>query len=360
MAKWVAQGCEVTYVLCTNGGAGTADRSLTPAELTARRADEQRAAADFMGVRHVVMLGYPDGGLEDTRDFLGDVVRAIRRYRPDTVFVHDPYRMKSFQHRDHRKAGIVTTDAIYPFARDHLHFPEHVEQEGLEPHKVRELWYWGADQPDVIVDVTDSIDRQIAALVRHESQMPGFNVPDERHDRRAREAPGRRAGGGLRLHVRRGVPATRRPAIAPEAPDRQRSPRRRDSPDGRATPVYRRLRRARGEHLGEAGERARPALLVAARHRRGLEAGLREHDLGSALRVLELDGHQGLDGALLLPLVREGHLLVRDDLPVLAVGDVAVPSHRMAWRNAPPTRMSASNETMRHPSGPTSGRPWDR
>jgi len=152
--------------------------SLTPAELTARRADEQRAAADFMGVRHVVMLGYPDGALEDTREFLGDVVRAIRRHRPDTVFVHDPYRMKSFQHRDHRKAGIVTTDAIYPFARDHLHFPEHVEEEGLEPHKVRELWYWGVDQPDVIVDVTDSIDRQIAALVRHESQVPGFNVPD--------------------------------------------------------------------------------------------------------------------------------------------------------------------------------------
>ena len=159
-----------------------------------------------MGVRHVVMLGYPDGGLEDTRDFLGDVVRAIRRHRPDTVFVHDPYRMKGFQHRDHRKAGIVTTDAIYPFARDHLHFPEHVEQEGLEPHKVRELWYWGADQPDVIVDVTDSIDRQVAALIRHESQMPGLQRPGRRHDRRARQAPGRRAGSRLRLHLRRGVP----------------------------------------------------------------------------------------------------------------------------------------------------------
>jgi LmbE family N-acetylglucosaminyl deacetylase len=176
IAKWVAAGCEVTYVLCTNGSAGTADRSLTPAELAERRAAEQRAAAEFMGVKHVVMLGYPDGGLEDTREFLGDVVRAIRRHRPHTVFAHDPYRLKAFQHRDHRKAGIVTTDAVYPFARDHLHFPEHLTGDGLEPHKVRELWYWGADEPNVIVDVTDSIDRQIAALVRHQSQMPGFNV----------------------------------------------------------------------------------------------------------------------------------------------------------------------------------------
>jgi len=125
----------------------------------------------------VVMLGYPDGELDDTRQFLGDVVRALRQYRPHTVFVHDPYRTKGFQHRDHRKAGITATDAVYPFARDHLHFGEQITRDGLEPHKVRELWYWGMDEPDVIVDVTDGIDRQIAALVRHESQVPGFNVP---------------------------------------------------------------------------------------------------------------------------------------------------------------------------------------
>ncbi|MBI2206128.1 MAG: PIG-L family deacetylase [Candidatus Rokubacteria bacterium] len=177
VARWIAAGCEVAYVLCTNGGAGTADRSLTPEQLAPKRADEQRAAADFMGVKHVVMLGYPDGALEDTREFLGDVVRAIRRHRPHTVFVHDPYRIHGFQHRDHRKAGLVTTDAVYPYARDHLHFPEHLTGEGLEPHKVRELWYWGMDEPNVIVDVTETIDRQIAALVRHDSQVAGFNVP---------------------------------------------------------------------------------------------------------------------------------------------------------------------------------------
>jgi Uncharacterized proteins, LmbE homologs len=178
IARWVAAGCEVAYVLCTDGQAGTADRSLTPEALVARRAAEQRAAADFMGVRHVEMLGYPDGELEDTRAFLGDVVRAIRRHRPHTVFVHDPYRIRGFQHRDHRKAGIVTTDAVYPYARDHLHFAEQITREGLEPHKVRELWYWGADDPGVIVDVTDSIDRQIAAIIRHQSQVPGFNLPE--------------------------------------------------------------------------------------------------------------------------------------------------------------------------------------
>jgi LmbE family N-acetylglucosaminyl deacetylase len=177
IARWVAAGCEVAYVLCTDGNAGTADRSVSPQELVEQRAAEQRAAADFMGVKHLVMLGYPDGRLEDTRALLGDIVRAIRTYRPHTVFAHDPFRTKGFQHRDHRVAGIATQDAVYPYARDHLHFSEHIGELGLEPHKVRELWFWGPDEPDVIVDVTASIDKQIAAVVRHQSQVPGFNVP---------------------------------------------------------------------------------------------------------------------------------------------------------------------------------------
>src|SRR2546428_7594150 len=80
IAKWVAAGCEVTYVLCTDGGAGTADRSLTPRELTDQRAREQRAAADFMGVQNLVMLGHPHCRLQDSPQVPGDVVRALRPY----------------------------------------------------------------------------------------------------------------------------------------------------------------------------------------------------------------------------------------------------------------------------------------
>src|SRR2546428_746420 len=94
--------------------------------------------------------------------------------RAMVVFVHSA--TLNFQHRDSGMAVLPTTHAVYPLARDHLHFAEQITHEGLAPHKVRELWYWGAYEPNVIVDVTESIDRQIAALVRHESQMRGFNV----------------------------------------------------------------------------------------------------------------------------------------------------------------------------------------
>ncbi len=190
--KWVKAGCEVTYVLCTNGDVGTADRSVSQDALVARRAEEQRAAARALGVKDVVMLGRRDGWLEDSREFRGDIVRTIRRYKPDTVFTHDPYRTRSFQHRDHRMTGIATMDSVYPFARDHLHFPEQITQEGLEPHKVRELWFWGADENNVIVDITATVDGQVKALERHESQVPGLTPEpgqslDERIKKRSSE-----------------------------------------------------------------------------------------------------------------------------------------------------------------------------
>ncbi|MEX0762603.1 MAG: PIG-L deacetylase family protein [Dehalococcoidia bacterium] len=178
-ALWAQAGCEITYVQCTSGSSGSNDRTMTSDKIVQIRAAEQKAAADTIGVKHSVVLNHPDGGLEADRIFLGELVRAIRQYRPHTVFCHDPYRMNGFQHRDHRHVGITTMDAIYPYARDHLHFPEQVEKEGLEPHKVRQLLMWGADEPNAIVDVSESVDRQIDALSKHESQIPGLDRGSE-------------------------------------------------------------------------------------------------------------------------------------------------------------------------------------
>jgi LmbE family N-acetylglucosaminyl deacetylase len=172
-ATWAKRGCEVAFVVCTDGGSGSSDRSMEQAKLREVRRREQEDAARTLGVKHLVCLDFPDGGLEDDRAFRGELVRAIRRFRPDTVLTHDPYRIKGFQHRDHRMTGIVTTDAVFPYARDHLHFPEQVA-EGLQPHKVRRLLYWGADEPDIVVDISDSLQLQIDALYKHTSQVGGL------------------------------------------------------------------------------------------------------------------------------------------------------------------------------------------
>lgn len=173
-AKWARAGCEITYVQCTSGSSGSNDRSMTSEAIVPVRAAEQRAAADTIGVKCIEVLDHADGWLDPDRVFLEELVRVIRRHRPDVVFAHDPERYAGFNHRDHRAVGITAKDAIYPYARDHLHFPHQVEKEGLEPWKVQHLFMWGSDSPNVVVDVSETLEVKVQALFKHESQVGGL------------------------------------------------------------------------------------------------------------------------------------------------------------------------------------------
>ncbi len=169
IAKMTAEGKKVAYVICTNGDKGTSDFNIDPKELIEIRKKEQRDAAQVLGVSDVTFLGYPDQGLEDTDEFRKEVVRQIRIFQPNTVATTDPYR-KYMQHRDHRICGQVVLDAVYPFARDHLSYPELFKQ-GYQPHKVREVLTWGTEDPNYWTDITDTFEMKIKALHCHVSQV---------------------------------------------------------------------------------------------------------------------------------------------------------------------------------------------
>ena len=179
VARLTREGKQVVYVICTNGNKGTSDRSLTPEKLAEIREKEQLAAAKVLGVKETVFLKYPDQGLEDCHEFRRDLVRVIRKYKPFAVATSDPYR-KYMWHRDHRIAGTVTADAVFPYSRDHLAYPELLD-EGLEPHKVREMWFWGSDDPNFKQDITDTIDIKLDALKCHQSQVG--DVPPQMRER---------------------------------------------------------------------------------------------------------------------------------------------------------------------------------
>ena len=176
VARWTKQGKQVVYVVCTNGDKGTSDPDVKPDELAKIRQNEQRAAAEVLGVREVVFLENPDQGLEDTPEFRKQIVRMIRRYRPETVVTADPYR-RYIWHRDHRITGQVTIDAVFPYARDHLAYPDLLE-EGLQPHKVREMLFWASENINYISNITDTFDLKLAALRCHESQVKSMKVSD--------------------------------------------------------------------------------------------------------------------------------------------------------------------------------------
>jgi LmbE family N-acetylglucosaminyl deacetylase len=169
VACWTSEGKQVVYVVCTSGEKGTSNRDMAPERLAEIREGEQRDAAKILEVREVVFLRYPDQGLEDTPAFREQIVRLLRTYRPRIVVTSDPYR-RYLSHRDHRITGQVVIDAVYPYARDHLAYPD-LLAEGLEPHKVQEILFWDSENSTYRSDITDTFDRKVAALRCHETQM---------------------------------------------------------------------------------------------------------------------------------------------------------------------------------------------
>jgi LmbE family N-acetylglucosaminyl deacetylase len=186
IAKLVKEGCEVTYVIVTNGNKGSGDRRVTPEHLARIRAEEQRDAARVLGVARVEFLGYEDGEVEDTRSLRLDVTRQIRRWRPDLIITQHPNRTTTNffgWHRDHRITAGVVLDCVYPLARDHLSFPELLPDH--EPHKVREVYLIQWEQPQLVVDITDAMDQKLQAIICHASQVSDWKSVETRMRTRA-------------------------------------------------------------------------------------------------------------------------------------------------------------------------------
>jgi len=174
VATWTAAGIEVTYCVCTDGQAGGFDDTLDRADIPQIRRDEQRAAATEVGVKDVRFLGHVDGELEVTPQLVREVTAVIRDVRPHRVVTQSPQRDWKFlgrSHPDHLAAGEATVRAVYPAARNPYAFPE-LRQEGLDAWTVHDLWLSGHPTSSHPVDITDTFERKVAAILAHRSQHP--------------------------------------------------------------------------------------------------------------------------------------------------------------------------------------------
>jgi LmbE family N-acetylglucosaminyl deacetylase len=174
VAAFTGAGLEVTYCIVTNGDAGGSDRTMSRADMAALRQREQRAAAAEVGVTDVRFLGFPDGQVEPTLALRRDISRVIRELKPERVLAQSPERRWDFiygSHPDHLATGEATVCAVYPDARNPFAHPELLNDEGLEPWTVNELWVIGTEGPTMAVETTATIDRKVAALLCHQSQI---------------------------------------------------------------------------------------------------------------------------------------------------------------------------------------------
>ena len=230
VAKWCAQGWTVYYVLATSGDKGTHDAALSVQELAALREQEQRDACKTLGVKDVIFLGYPDGFVRADEEFRGQIVRLLRRYRPDVVITWDGFR-PGFNHSDHRAVGIAVRDAVYPAVRDHLYYADQGE-DGLEAHQVNQMLLAGASEPDYEVDISAHVETKLEAVLCHRSQIGGRN-PEEmrrRWQERMRSAQnGRITESFKRVQIR---PSTRQ-----QQPEQQEQEQPNEQATAAATPT---------------------------------------------------------------------------------------------------------------------------
>ena len=169
IAKWSSLGADIVLVVCTNGDKGTSDRSISSEQIAEIRKEEQLQSGKLLGLTNIVFLNHPDQGIENGEPFREELVREIRKHRPDVVVTIDPER-KWIRHQDHFVTGRVALDAVFPYARDYLAYPELIA-EGLEPHKTLEVYLWGTDDPDVFIDIDEHFEDKLDALYCHASQM---------------------------------------------------------------------------------------------------------------------------------------------------------------------------------------------
>jgi LmbE family N-acetylglucosaminyl deacetylase len=201
LAKWAANGCEISHLVCTDGSKGSWDPDEDAALLVATRRDEQRAASRALGGSgDVVFLDWTDGELESGVQQRWQVAYWIRRLRPDVVLGHDPWKRYRL-HPDHRHAGFLAVDGVVA-ARDPHFFPE----QSLAHHRPSALLLWEADEPDHFEDVTGHVDAKIAALLEHRSQLRSTMDIDDPADeaqveRFRRHVLDRLAGWGARIGV---------------------------------------------------------------------------------------------------------------------------------------------------------------
>lgn len=179
VAAWTREETEVHYVCVTDGSAGSNDAGMTRERMRPIREKEQLAAADVLGVAGCTFLGWVDGEAEVTLDLRKAVAREVRRIRPDVIVAPDAtrrwYGQGYINHADHRAVGEVALCAVMPDAPSRPQFPGLLE-EGFEPFEVPHLWL-AADEPDTYVDITDTMDRKLEALAKHESQRGEASAP---------------------------------------------------------------------------------------------------------------------------------------------------------------------------------------
>src|SRR5665213_567195 len=176
IAKHAARGAKVNVAFMADGiSSRAADSALQQAQLEARRAAAQRAAA-ILGVQQVTFGDFPDNRLDSIAllDITKSVEALITRYKPDTVLTHHAGDLNI----DHRRVHEAVVTACRPQ-------PGHCVR-SLLCFEVASSTEWQlsgsapAFVPNWFEDIADTLDRTLAAIDAYAVEMREWPHPRSR------------------------------------------------------------------------------------------------------------------------------------------------------------------------------------
>jgi LmbE family N-acetylglucosaminyl deacetylase len=182
LAMLQAHGNQVYVVTLTTGNVGTQDPKLSRTQLAEIRRQEELAALKELGIPgdHYINLGYDDGLLEfeDRKAVVENLVRWIRKLRPDALLAWDPGKNYQRWHKsDHRAAAYLAADAARA-AMWRLLFEGQITQEGLKEFMIPEYLFYNDydhDDENLWVDISGYVEKVVNAGAQYASQFgPGW------------------------------------------------------------------------------------------------------------------------------------------------------------------------------------------
>lgn len=167
IAKEISLGKKVGIIDLTRGELGTRG--------TAEIRDEEAAEAGrILGVEVRENLRFRDGFFSNDEKHQLEVIKMIRRYRPDIVICN----AVDDRHIDHGKGSKLVSDACFLSGLRKIETSfEDEPQEAWRPKLVYHYIQWKNIVPDFVVDVTGFMDKKVASLMAYKSQ---FYDPDSK------------------------------------------------------------------------------------------------------------------------------------------------------------------------------------
>jgi bacillithiol biosynthesis deacetylase BshB1 len=161
IAKEVSAGKKVGIVDLTRGELGTRGS----ADL---RDKEAKQASSILGVTIRENLGFSDGFFKNDEANQLEVIKILRKYRPNVVLCN----AQTDRHIDHGRAASLVHDACFLSGLRKIEtFIDNRPQKLWRPSQVYHYIQWNNNPCDFVVDISDFIDKKMAAILSYGSQF---------------------------------------------------------------------------------------------------------------------------------------------------------------------------------------------